>query len=281
MKSVSAGLASHLAQECTTLATCWKCTRLDGTVYGFTDHDQDLVVDGVTYDAATGYTRSAIKTTGALNVDGLDLEGAFDSVAITDADLHAGKWDYAAIEVFMVNWADLTQGTLKLRRGRLGEIRSGRQIFVAELRGLTQLLQQRVGRTYGQNCDADLGDARCGVTLASYTFSGSVTGVTSNRVFASSGRTEADAYFDNGKITFTSGNNNGLAMEIKTWVNSGKTFSLYLPMPYTVQVGDTYSVVAGCRKRFAQDCVAKFSNGRNFRGFPHIPGTNRLVSGGL
>lgn len=281
MKSISAGLATHLGQECTTLATCWKCTRLDGTVYGFTDHDQDLVVSGVTYDAATGYTRSAIKTTGALNVDGLDLDGAFDSSAITDADLHAGKWDYATVEIFQVNWADLTQGTLKLRKGRLGEVRSGRTVFTAELRGLTQLLQQQFGRTFGQACDADLGDTRCGVVIASYTFTGSITSRTSDRVFADSARSEADAYFDNGKITFTSGNNNGLSMEIKTWVNAGKVFTLQLPMPYTVQVGDTYSVIAGCRKRFTEDCVGKFSNGVNFRGFPFIPGTNRLLSGGL
>jgi hypothetical protein len=59
VKTISAALAQHLAGEGTTLATCWRITRRDGVVLGFTDHVRDLEMDGVTYKAASGYTRTA------------------------------------------------------------------------------------------------------------------------------------------------------------------------------------------------------------------------------
>lgn len=281
MKTISAALEAHLALETTTLATCWKVTLVNGTVHGFTSHDRDLVVSGVTYKASTGLLPSAISSGADLAVDNLDVVGALDASVITEADLNAGKWDYATVEIFQVNWADLTQGTIKLRNGKLGEIRFGRQQYSAELRGLTQLLQQAVGELYSATCRADLGDARCKITLASFTVTGTITSVTSNRVFTDSGRGEGSAWFEGGKITFTSGPNNGLSMEVKSFAAGGQ-FTLQLEMPFTVQAGNTYSVHAGCRKRFTEDCKNKFNNVVNFRGEPHVPGNDKLLEvGGL
>ena len=280
MKTISAGLLAHYQGESTTIATCWKVTRTDGTVFGFTDHDADLTVSSVTYDAATGYSRTAIQTSAQLNVDNLDIDGILDAASITETDLAAGLWDYAAVEVFEVNWADLTLGTLKQRKGTLGEVRSGRVRFVAELRGMMQRLQQAIGRMYGPACDVDLGSTRCGITLASFTVTGTITGVTSNRVFADSGRAEANGYFDGGKLTFTSGANNGRSIEVKSYLLSGGAIALQVPAPYTVAIGNTYSLSAGCDKTFAT-CGTKFSNKVNFQGFPHLPGRDRLVNGGL
>jgi len=284
MKTISGALASHLEQQTTTLATCWKVTLAvisPPTVMGFTDHDRDLVVGGVTYRAASGYTRSAIQSSAGLQVDNLDIEGVLDSTFIKEADVRAGLWDYAEIEVFVVNWADLTQGTLKQRKGRLGEVRTGRQAFLSELRGLLQNLQQNVGRLYGAACDADLFDARCGLNAASFLVTGTITSFTSARVFADSARAEAAGYFDAGKITFTSGANTGLSMEVKIFTQAGGLFELQLPMPYAVAVGNAYQLLPGCLKRLTEDCKTKFNNVVNFRGFPHVPGLDRMVSGGL
>ncbi len=165
MKSVSGGLAAHLAAECTTLATCWKLTRTDGQVFGFTDYDQDLVVSGVTYDAQTGYTPSAVQSTAHFDVDNLEVIGWLDAASLTVSDLHAGIWDYAQVEIFQVNTQDLTQGTLKLRKGRLGEIKAGRSQFSAELRGMMQAFSRTIGEIYQPGCRATLGDTRCKVRL--------------------------------------------------------------------------------------------------------------------
>jgi uncharacterized phage protein (TIGR02218 family) len=270
VRSISANLDAHLAGESTTLCTCWKVTRTDATVFGFTDHVDDLVVSGTTYKAATGYRASDIVNSDDLSVDNLDIEGILDSASITEADLMAGLWDYAAVQIFRVNYKAIADGALYQRVGRLGQVRIGRTRFVAELRGLAQALGQTIGEVYTPACRADLGDTRCGVTLASYTVTGTLTGVTGRSVFADSARTEADDYFGGGKLTWTSGANNGRSMEVKSWVNSTKTFTLALPMTGTVAIGDTYSVYAGCRKRLS-DCRDKFNNVVNFRGEPYVP----------
>lgn len=280
MKSVSAGLDAHLASRGTTLATCWLVTRTDGEVFAFTDHDTDLVVSSVNYLASSGYTRSAIQTNSALAVDNLDLEGVLDSDSITEVDLRAGRWDYAQVEIFLVNYENVAQGTLKLRKGRLGECKAGRQRFNAELRGLIQNLQQDVGRIYGPACDADLGDSRCKVNLAPFTVTSTITSVADNRQFADSTRSEATGWFDHGKLTFLTGANEGLAMEVKSYSSVAGNFELHLPMPFDIEVGDSYTVYAGCDKRLAT-CIAKFDNVLNFQGFPYVPGTDQMVSGGL
>src|SRR5208282_3466283 len=213
MKTISDALAAHIAGEVTTLATCWKLTRRDTTVFGFTDHDQDITFDSITYVAATGFTPSAVQTTGSLAVDNLDVDGMLSSGSITEADILAGLYDFAEIEIFQVNYSDLTQGSLQLRRGWLGEVTFYKQQFVAEVRGLTQSLSQTMGQLYSASCRATLGDSRCKINTAT----GGITAVVSNIQFTDSARTEATNNFTFGTITFTSGANNGLSMEIKEY----------------------------------------------------------------
>lgn len=78
MKPTTPALAAHLAGEVTTFATCWRLERADGWVRGFTDHDRELVVDGLTYVASTGFLPSAIKTASDFSVDNLDVDGFLD-----------------------------------------------------------------------------------------------------------------------------------------------------------------------------------------------------------
>lgn len=274
MKPASDELAQHLASEVTTIATCWKLTRRDSSVFGFTSHDKDIVFDSVTYNASTGFTPSAVANNSELSVDNLDVEGVLDSNTITEQDLLAGLYDFAQIEVFMVNYEDLTQGSLNLRTGWLGEVRFTRNRFFAEVRGLMQNLAQVIGDLYSPSCRVQLGSAKCGINLTSFTATGTVTTVTSNQVFSDSSRNETNGYFSLGKITFTSGNNNGLSMEVKEFA-SGK-ITLVFPMPYTVTISDTYSIHAGCDKSF-DTCINRFSNATNFRGEPHIPGIDRML----
>lgn len=172
MKDASAALNAHLQQEVTTLATCWRVTRTDGKSFYFTDHDKDLVVDLAdgdgpqTYVASSSYNRSAIKNDDTLAVDNLDLTGVLSSEEIDELELRRGLFDYARIEVFIVNWSDLSQGVLKMRRGWLGEVTiTPNGWFQAELRGLTQAYSRRGGELYTTECRADLGDRRCKIPI--------------------------------------------------------------------------------------------------------------------
>lgn len=342
MKTVPAGMQTHLDTGVTTLATLWKVTRRDGTIMGFTDHDADLVVSGVTYAAATGYTRTAIKSSADFAVDNLDLEGIISSAAVTEQDLRAGLYYGAEVLVMACNYASVASGTATLRRGWIGQITVGNGTYVAELRGLTDRLQQAIGRVYGRDCGADLGDTRCGVRIdpptwqasTAYTVrqtgdakTGSVVKPTTanGRYFRCSvagtsggtqptwnttlGGTTTDGgvtwvaiqahkrtglvevivdphtvrdttltqqVWAGGLLTWVTGNNAGRAQEIKTADASGNLALWELP-PNTVQVGDTFTVTAGCHKRRAEDCVTVYDNAYNYRGFDTIPGTDYLT----
>lgn len=275
MKPASANLTAHLALEVTTLATCWKLTRTDSTVMGFTDHDTDIVYDSVTYTAATGFTPTAVENNSNLAVDNLEIEGVLDSSAIAEEDINAGLYDYAQKEIFLVNYNDLSQGDLNLRTGWLGEVRYSKDQFVAEVRGLVQNLAQNIGDLYSPSCRALLGDSKCKINIASYTVTGSITSVADNQIFTDSSRTEDTGYFNFGKITFAGGGNNGLSMEVKEYTDDGKII-LVFPMPYEVQAADTYSIHAGCDKNL-DTCRDKFSNVVNYRGEPHVPGLDKML----
>lgn len=275
MKTLSAGALAHVAQETTTLSTCWKLTRRDGQVFGFTDADDSLTVDGVVYIAASGYTRSAISSDSALSVDNLDLHGVLSDDAITDADMLAGLWDFAEVRIFMVNRADTTQ-QIKQRRGWLGEVTLQDSGFTVELRGLAQVLQSSVGELYSAGCRADLGDTRCGVLLGPLTVSASIDSVTSGRLFASAALTQADGYFDGGLVSFTTGLNAGLSMEVRGYTVGSVT--LQQPMPYAIQAADVFDILPGCDKSLAT-CRDTYDNVVNFRGEPYLPGIDAMSRG--
>ncbi len=274
MRTITAGLESHLAGEVITLATCWKITRTDGVVMGFTDHDKDIIFESVTYKAASGFNATGVQYKADFSVDNLDIEGMLTSDDIKEADILAGKYDYAEVHIFIVNFENLAHEDLFVKRGWLGEVRVKRSQFVAELRGLSQKLSQTIGRQFLPACDAILGDTRCGVNLASFTFTSSITSVTDRSRFKATGLAQADNYFTGGEIQFTSGLNNGLKMEIKEYLS--KEIALVLPMPNTISVGNTFSIKAGCDKTH-ETCKAKFSNLINFRGFPNIPGMDKIL----
>jgi len=102
-----------------------------------------------------------------------------------------------------------------------------------------------------------------------------VNTVTSRQVFISNAMTQAAGYFSGGEIEWLTGANAGRKMEIKEFSN--KQFTLVLPMPNNVAVSDTFKAVAGCDKTFTT-CYSKFNNAVNFRGEPHVPGMDKMLS---
>lgn len=276
MKTLSPDFAAHLAGGTTTLAWCWRLVRRDGAVLGFTEHDRDLAFGGTVYEAAGGFTASALESTNGLNTDNLDVAGALASARLDESDLAAGLYDDAEVEIWRVNWADAEQRVL-MRKGNLGEVSRAGKTFTAELRGLAHRLNQPVGRLYQYGCDADFGDRRCGLDADDWTVPGTVTSASANRELIAEGLGEyAAGYFTRGRLTFTSGANEGAAMEVKAHEGGGR-IELWRAMARVIAPGDGFTVTAGCDKQFAT-CRAKFANGVNFRGFPHMPGNDFVVA---
>ena len=272
MKTASAALIAHFGQEVTTLAWCWRVTRTDAQVFGFTTHDRDLTFGGLTYSAESGFAASAAQSKLGSSVDNLDISGAITADIITEADILAGVWDAAQIVVSVVNWADLTQGEMIVQTGTIGNVQAAGNGYVAEMRSLSQALQNTVGRVITRRCDADLGDTRCGIDLATYTVTGSVTAdSTDQRTFAASDLPASPG----GLLTWISGANTGRAMGIRT--ASAGNIGLDLPMCRSIAAGDTYSASAGCDKNLST-CRDTYANVANFRGCPFIPGPDAVLA---
>jgi len=283
MKSLSPALAAHIATGATTLCWCWRLTRRDGTVLGFTDHDRPLTFNGTTFEAAAGFTASEIKDSVGLSVANLEVSSALSSDQLVEADLAGGLYDDAKVEIFRVNWADTTQFAV-MRTGSLGQVKRAGIAFTGEVRGLAHYLQETKGRLYQYTCDADLGDARCSIALASptYTGQGAIATVASPRLFTANGLSAyANDWFTRGLVTFTSGAASGQKIEVKTHAVSAATGAVTLELWSAARLplvaGQTFTVSAGCDKTIAT-CNAKFANSLNHRGFPAIPGNDFIVA---
>lgn len=281
MKQISEALRQHLQSGATTLCWCWRVTRKDGVVLGFTDHDRDIGFEGVTFEAAAGFTASEIKESLGLGVDDLEVTSALSSDRIGELDLAGGLYDDARVEIFRVNWQDPGQRLL-MRTGSIGEVRRSGRSFTAEVRGLAHYLQQPSGRLFQYSCDADLGDQRCAVALASplYSAAGTVTVVRDGRRFDVAGLSDyADGWFSRGLLTFTSGAAERQAIEVKHHAGHGAQVSIELWQPARAPLvaGQTFSISAGCDKHLAT-CRQKFANAANYRGFPHMPGNDFVAA---
>jgi uncharacterized phage protein (TIGR02218 family) len=260
----------------TTLATCWKVTRTDAQVFAFTDHDRDLVVDGVTYESAVGFVPSAVARGVTLQADNQQLAGIIDSGRITQADLRTGKWNGARVELIEADWQTETKARTLLV-GFLGNVEISSGQYRAELSSMEIELSKPIGRTIQLRCDADLGDSRCGYTLTADSLS--VTSVTSDIDFADSVLASASGYYNGGKLTWLTGNNAGLTFDIKrSTLSSGNRIELWEPPPYPVEVGDTADIYRGCDKT-AETCKNTFNNKINFRGADKVPSVKDLVAG--
>ncbi len=281
MKTLPGQMQDHLLSGTTSLCRCWKLRRNDGLVLGFTDHDRPISLDGLACEPASGFEGTEMEASVGLNVDNLDVLGALDSSHLNEADLAAGLFDNAEVEIWLVNWRNVEERLL-LRKGNLGEVTRAENAFTAEIRGLAHKLNQPRGRVFQYGCDTDVGSARCRVDLeaAVYRGTGSVASVVDNRVFHASGLAGfAAGWFSLGSVRWTTGANAGRSMEIKTHDLEGSVaaIGLWQPMSEAIMPGDQFTIRAGCDKQFST-CRSKYNNGLNFQGFPQMPGNDFVLS---
>lgn len=279
---ILAEFEAHLGRGVTTVARVWKVTRRDGVVFGFTDHDLDLVMEGVTYRADTGMSARALSQTTGLSVDNTEALGVLNDDAIAEEDIRAGRYDGAEVEAWLVNWTDTTQRFLRFR-GTVGELAREAGGFRAELNGLSEAMNQPQGRAYQTPCSAVLGDGSCRFKLDQPGFSVALS-VGENEdetVFYVTDLDEyADRWFERGRFVVLSGAAKGLSGIIKNdrKIAGGKRkLELWEAIRAVIAPGDQIRLEAGCDK-LPGTCRVKFNNFLNFRGFPDIPGEDWLMS---
>lgn len=169
MRSIPSALAARIESGAATLCHAWVVTRADGVTLGFTDHDRPLALDGIRCSAASGWSAGVAGGAVGLTPGDASAVGVLDGVTLEDgtiseADIAAGLYDAATVEIWRVDWSapDLR---VRIWTGSIGRISRAGDAFTAELDGPLAKLERVVGRTYGRACDAGLGDARCRADL--------------------------------------------------------------------------------------------------------------------
>lgn len=266
----------------TTRARAWLLERGDGLTLGFTDHDRDLAFAGQVFRAGAGMTAKALVQATGLAVDNTEAAGALSDAGLSEADILAGRWDGAGLTIWEVDWADPAARRV-LFRGALGEITRQGGAFRAELRGLTEALQQGRGRVFGALCPAVLGDAACGFDLGLPGFSAEAVllaaEAAAGELLVPALADFAPGWFAEGRVRFLDGAAAGLSAVVRSDRAEGgaRRLALWAAPGAWPAAGDRVLVAAGCDKRFAT-CRLKFGNQLNFQGFPHIPSEDWLFA---
>jgi uncharacterized phage protein (TIGR02218 family) len=278
---MTTALQMHLDTGATHLCHCWAVTRSDGLTLGFTDHDQPIAFDGINFTPETGLSARALASTTGLSVNNTEAVGVLSADAITETDINAGRYDGAEVTTWLVQWDDPSARKIRFS-GTIGEITRASGGFQAELRGLSEALNQPQGRSFFKTCSALLGDTHCGVDVTDPTFAADVTLLddTDGQAFKLSDfPTFNDRWFEQGEMVVLSGAAENLRGVIKSDVLVGDTrqITLWEAIKAPIVAGDSLRFIAGCDKR-AETCREKFSNFINYQGFPDIPGDDWLVS---
>lgn len=229
------------------------------------------------FPADTGIVNSV--SGGATSFD-LGLIDSLDDMSRSDVD--SGRWDNAKVFLFATDWAYPVEDEEEIGAYTLGVVTNASGMVTIQMMGLMDKLNQASSRSHTASCLWTFADthldtgliasdkSRCKIDPAPYTFTGSLTSVDDSGKFTDSGRLEADDYFGNGEIIFTTGENSTLGRQnIKSF--SAGTFELAAPFYFMPKVGDQYTVIAGCRKRGPEDCTARFGNRKRFGGFSYVP----------
>jgi uncharacterized phage protein (TIGR02218 family) len=265
--------AGFIDRDLATIALCWRLERRDGVALGFTGHDRDLEIGGLRYRAAPGMLPSAIGLSDGFDAGTLDVKGALTSDAINPDDLAAGRWDGAALTLFMTDWEAPGAELIPLARGALGEVVIQSGAFEAELRGPAALLDSPVVEQTSPECRARLGDRRCRVDMAARTRLTRIAAIVAEDVVEVEDAAPGDAYAY-GALRWLGGANSGTASAILR--SADGMLSLREPPAFAPAAGDLIEISEGCDKLLAT-CAGRFSNAVNFRGEPHLPGIDLLT----
>ena len=273
-------LFTHLETGSTHVCQCWAITRADGVTFGFTDHDRALSFEGITFLADSGMTAKALALTTGLSVDNTEAMGLLQSDVISEDDIVAGRYDGAEVVNWLVQWDHVSARQVRFR-GRIGEITRQSGQFQVELRGLSDLLNQPVGRSFLRSCSAVLGDQSCGFDTTDPAFSirRPILAQNEQRVFVFDAPGFNDRWFEQGYFEVKTGAAKGLKLAIKLDQANGSQhrITLWDAVRADIAVGDEVRLVAGCDKR-AETCRVKFANLINFQGFPDMPGEDWLMA---
>lgn len=285
MSRTLGAIAGHIAGTAHKRCNMLRFDLADGTVLAITDHDRDLGFDlgdgEATYSAGTGILPSDLALSTGFEGSDLEVEGPIGDVVTRTAVL-GGRYDDAVARLFQVNWANTSQGAIKLLKGRvvLAEVAGGK--FKFTIQGEVTKFSQTVGRVITGFCDHDFGVGLC--DRVPVTVAGTVSAVTDARSFTVSfSGSYANDYFNRGTVRDWTGALVGCRpVEIMDWT-SGGVITLWTALPEPPQIGDTLTIRQGCydvasnTSKTREACMAIGGDAVPFGGFPDVPGSDQVL----
>lgn len=272
MRDIPEALAATLEEEATSLAFCWRIERADGAALGFTSHDRPLTVDGLSCSPVPGMVPSALAHADSVEGGGMEVSGALGSGRIRGDDIAVGRYDRAYATLSLVDWSAPGASVL-LASGEIGDIVRKDERFEAELKSAHADLDRTPIALCTPECRARLGDPRCRVALSPLTHIARVTAVT-GAARIETDRTLPDGALAYGRLRPLAGVLAGLDFEIVA--SQGVSLDLRETVATRLAPGDLVELREGCDRRFST-CRDRFQNKDNFRGEPHVPGTDSVI----
>lgn len=283
MKSASGALITLLNSSTEFIfVDLFTFTFADASVARYTSADINIVYGGNTFFAnSAGIIRGKTKTIIGIEVDTLDVKLFADASVIAPGGLSwpafasGGGFSGATLKLeraFSASgvWGDTTAGTVILFLGRVSTIKCLRTEVDLTIKSELETLNVNIPRnTFQPTCVHSLYDTGCTLNKASFTSSASCNGGSTTTLINTT-LTQANGYFDQGVILFTSGANSGLFRTVKSYLNSSGQITVVKPFPSAPLASDAFNIYPGCDKT-KNTCNAKFSNVINFRGYPFIP----------
>lgn len=282
MKTVDPDLVN-----CGTLVCGVRVVRKDGAVFGWTQHDTDQTIDvdvaGVdtltTLLANPGFNIQSLVSSAGLGVDNTDIYVISAEDEMKRVDILNRLWDGCSVYFFRYSWKQPELGIIPLKRGWFGNFSPMLAQFKCEFRDLRQAWQQNTTWVFQEACRWRLGDGRCAKDLTAFTFEDEITSAVTAYAFGSTGLGQADDYFGEGSVEWLTGLNAGRTDKVKLFASGLVTLS-EAPIR-TMVVGDTFRIIAGCRKRWEEDCKTKFDNLLNYGGEKDKPTRDALIKPGV
>ncbi|WP_339052511.1 DUF2163 domain-containing protein [Candidatus Lariskella endosymbiont of Epinotia ramella] len=268
-------LKNKTIDEVITLTTCIQLKLKDGTIKGFTEHNEDIIIDNILYKKESGFSRSVIARNNNLIPDNCDIYGMLRDESIKIDDILRGKYDNAEVSMFLVDYNDLNAGKFQIKRGWIGEVRANENKFIAEVRGVMQAFASTSGQIYSAMCRASFGDSRCKIDQRRYMLMCNVIAVENNSTFTYHSISDTTEIHKYGYVKFINGNNFSFTSEIKSLHNN--KIILCIPAYHQISVKDKFELYAGCDNSIKM-CHKSYNNVINYRGEPHVPTVSSIIS---
>jgi hypothetical protein len=168
-------------------------------------------------------------------------------------------------------------GIINVFFGRTAEIDFGRSSVQININDPRELLDSDQPRNlYTAQCRYALYSPQCTLNKALFATNAVVTSHTSTQLLSISDLSRADNYYALGNLVFTSGDNAGLRMMIRSSVGATGALTLLAPLPFNIADGDHVTAYPGCDKSVTT-CTNKFNNKLNYGGFTEIPAAETAV----